>query len=144
MSRETYIIRIAKSPWSNFYFAAVAAAPTAAAAAELWSFAAKNSFQTKAFKGQQIPLALLKRSLSRTMLYRRSNLPFGSQIFQSKTYEKYLGRWIDFSNTKKNRDDDRFHRVRGTSETEVKSKTHYFLIKLIKTKIYTLRILVSF
>ena len=28
MSRETYIIRIAKSPWSNFYFAAVAAAAT--------------------------------------------------------------------------------------------------------------------
>jgi len=26
MSGETYIIRIAKSPWSNFYFAAVAAA----------------------------------------------------------------------------------------------------------------------
>ena len=61
MSRETYNFRIAKSPWSNFYFAAVAAAPTAAAAAELWSFAAKNSFQTKAFKGQQIPLALLKK-----------------------------------------------------------------------------------
>ena len=34
MSGETYIIRIAKSPWSNFYFAAVAAAATAAAAAE--------------------------------------------------------------------------------------------------------------
>ena len=28
MSRETYIIRIAKSPWSNFYFAAEAAAAT--------------------------------------------------------------------------------------------------------------------
>ena len=35
MSVETYNFRIAKSPWSNFYFAAVAAAPTAAAAAEL-------------------------------------------------------------------------------------------------------------
>ena len=34
MSGETYIIRIAKSPWSNFYIAAVAAAATAAAAAE--------------------------------------------------------------------------------------------------------------
>jgi hypothetical protein len=37
---------------------------------QLKRFVAKNSFQTKAFKGQQIPSALLKRSLSRTMLYR--------------------------------------------------------------------------
>ena len=63
---------------------------------QLKRFVAKNSFQTKAFKGQQIPSALLKRSLSRTMLYRWSNLPFGSQIFQSITYEKYLGRWMIF------------------------------------------------
>ena len=57
---------------------------------------------------------------------RMIKLTIRQQIFQSKMYEKLSGRSVIFLFTKKNRDDDRFHRVRGTSETEVKCNTHDF------------------